>query len=396
MKILFVIEKFWPNQTPITNNLNPVIKKMLDKKIRIDVITYRQNDDLVNFENIDGVNIYRIDDIYNIIKKASLIKKIFLRVHRKLFLEYLFVKKGREILKKNKYDIVIAFSYPFIMEKYANKITTNTKSVFLSYQFDPYYNNILIKNSNNNNVLKEEIVVLSNATKIFLPPIDYELNMKNNWFPQTIKNKYVEMPFALLREPIESYQNPLIKNTDHLNFVYAGALYDNVRNPFPIIDFFTQINIKYRLHLYYISEEKISEQLLLREKEINGDLLLYRNYPKETCDNALFFSDIIINIGNNILNQTPSKIYEMISYGKPIVNFYTLDGDTSKKMLDKYPLKINIKLPFTEESIKQFEDFCLKNKNERISYEAVTKYYETADQVVDRFIKEIERINENK
>jgi len=50
-------------------------------------------------------------------------------------------------------------------------------------------------------------------------------------------------------------------------------------------------------------------------------------------------SDNLIAVGNNDCNQVPSKIFEYMSFGKPIVYFYS-DDDVNVKILKKYPIAL--------------------------------------------------------
>ena len=117
------------------------------------------------------------------------------------------------------------------------------------------------------------------------------------------------------------------------------------------------------------------------------------NKTKEECDNALKNSNIIINIGNQIANQTPSKVFEYISLGKPIINFYNIDNDTSKKVLDKYPLVLNIYKDFNNEDKKLFEAFCELNKDKYLTFEEIKDKYKTGEEIAKEFIREVNNCN---
>ena len=46
--------------------------------------------------------------------------------------------------------------------------------------------------------------------------------------------------------------------------------------------------------------------------------------------------------GNKVDNQVPSKIFDYISLGKPIINVYTSEKDPALEYLKQYPLALNI------------------------------------------------------
>ena len=68
----------------------------------------------------------------------------------------------------------------------------------------------------------------------------------------------------------------------------------------------------------------------------------YHNLPLAECLGIMCHADILINLGNKSTNQTPSKVFDYIGTGNPIVNFHSLPDDTSKFYLEKYPMKLNI------------------------------------------------------
>lgn len=79
--------------------------------------------------------------------------------------------------------------------------------------------------------------------------------------------------------------------------------------------------------------------------------------------------DILINIGNNFSLQIPSKMLELFSTGRPIINFYQLK-DVHYAMVEKYPLGINIG-PDDADAVERVSEFCKQMKGKRLSFEEV-------------------------
>ena len=154
-RILFIIDKFYPQKTAITNCLESIFEELKNQKIIVDVLTYKQDKNLKNNELINDINIFRVNDYYNMSNNVFF-KKTVLRIYRKLFFKRKMIKEGKKLLKRNKYDDVIACSYPFLMEEIAYEITKNTKCFFISYQFDPYANNRILNEKDKNKRLKKK------------------------------------------------------------------------------------------------------------------------------------------------------------------------------------------------------------------------------------------------
>lgn len=405
-KVLFILHEYYPYGSAITNCIDPIIQEMKKKNIEVSIITRRTQRIIKKFEIIDNVKVYRINDYFtmnnSIIENSkSKIRTCYHRLIRKIIWNYKtiikkdndgYLNKERTIKLinkhlKNNFDTIISCSYPFKTHRIAYEIKKeNNKIVWVAYQFDPHSLNCTLDENKIEQRMNEEIKILSNADKIFLPMDNYEQNIKTEL--NVLKEKYYPIDFPLIKEKRnnnKSKKNKLIK------FAFTGTLYDNIRLPYNMLDFFRNIEFDYELNLCYITSTKISNKLKDYKKVFGKKLILNENLSKEKCDEIIDSSNIIINIGNEISNQTPSKVFEYVSYGKPIINFYSIKEDTSKKVLEKYPLKLNIYKDFTKEDMDKFNDFCNKNFNKILSFKEATKNYKTAEQVADEFIREVNK-----
>ena len=389
-RVLFVLEKFYPYNSANLNCLNPIFEEMKTQNIEIDVLTFRQNKLDKNFEIYNGINIFRVNDYYHL-SNIAFFKKTILRISRKFLFKFKMIFNGKKLLKQKKYDCVIACSYPFLMEEIACGITKNTKCAFISYQLDPFYNNNVLGQLNKEKRLELELETLKNADKVFLPPENFSENMQTKL--SVLENKYYPIDFPLIKEKNNKTIN---SSSDEVNFVFTGTFYKDIRTPYVMLDFFKNIKFDYIINLYYISDDDIENKLQVYQKEFEDKLKLHRNKSKEECDKALEKANIIINIGNKISNQTPSKIFEYISLGKPILNFYSTKNDSSKKALDRYPLVLNIFNDFNKQDILSFNQFCKKNRNKILTFKEATKNYKTASEIAKEFIKEVSDCCENK
>lgn len=276
------------------------------------------------------------------------------------------------------------------MEEIACKIAKNTKASFVSYQLDPFYNNSVLGNQGKQKRLKTEINVLKHADKVFLPFENYDENMQCGL--KVLKDKYYPIDFALIKEKTVAKPKP----SNKISFVFTGTFYKDIRTPYAMLDFFKNADFNFNIDLYYIADENIEARLLQYQKEFDGKLNLYRGKTKDECDKALENANIILNIGNKISNQTPSKVYEYISMGKPVINFHSIKNDTSKRALAKYPLVLNVFEEYTDNDVKDFKEFCIKNKDTVLTFDEVTQKYKTAFEIAKEFINEVEKCCANK
>ena len=54
-------------------------------------------------------------------------------------------------------------------------------------------------------------------------------------------------------------------------------------------------------------------------------------------------ADVLINIGSSVDTMVPSKIFEYMATGKPIISFFRHDTEPSIHYLGHYPLTLLIK-----------------------------------------------------
>ena len=104
---------------------------------------------------------------------------------------------------------------------------------------------------------------------------------------------------------------------------------------------------------------------------------------------------ILINIGNTVRNQLPSKIIDYIATGKPIINLSQIEECSSKKILStyRYSLDVNVKqIIKKKENIAKFVKEC---KGKRIPWNEIQYQYKeySPDYVGARITKILEAID---
>ena len=98
--------------------------------------------------------------------------------------------------------------------------------------------------------------------------------------------------------------------------------------------------------------------------------------------------DILLNVGNACTNQMPSKMLELLSTGRPILNFY-YNKDSQYEMIEKYPLGLNVGIDDAN-VVEKVGDFCNKMKGKQISYDEVKSLYPEC--VIDEQLNILEKI----
>jgi hypothetical protein len=93
---------------------------------------------------------------------------------------------------------------------------------------------------------------------------------------------------------------------------------------------------------------------------------------------AMHHSDFLINIGNTTFYQLPSKVAEYLASQKPIINFSSIENDSSKKLLVGFQdtLNINSVTDIYSENEQKLLSFCndLKQKDNSLVFRDIKRF----------------------
>lgn len=176
---------------------------------------------------------------------------------------------------------------------------------------------------------------------------------------KTFKMKYVlsEIPYTVIRKEND--------RSDKIELVYAGMFLRDKRNPKHCLNILSQIhNITLDMFVNYSNCNDIVTKYLSLSIRLHP--AVSRERYNEILTNEF---DVLINLGNNVKLQIPSKMMELLSTGRPIINFYQLK-DVHYAMIEKYPLGINIG-PNDADAVERVSEFCKQMKGKRLSFEEV-------------------------
>ena len=139
----------------------------------------------------------------------------------------------------------------------------------------------------------------------------------------------------------------LAKNYYEISLMFAGNLVNPVRKPdiflswvFGLLVAWNGREPKMFFDVYGDSALDLQKYLPM-EKSLQG-LRLHGQVPKADAVYAMKRADILINCGNITDYQLPSKIYEYMATGKPIINFILNPKDPSLYAMKNYPSVFNV------------------------------------------------------
>jgi len=213
-----------------------------------------------------------------------------------------------------------------------------------------------------------EQALIRNADRIYALPTVYR-NLSDK-YPDA-QDKLILTEHPMLRD----LGVPLTMSDDGIDrFVYAGALDRTTRNPTYMLDLFQHlvagVTLDFDLYSYGNCEALIREQRYASFVRANG-----RVSPDEAIE-AMQHADFLVTQGNDSDDVTPSKLFDCMSTGRPIIHFCYRDSDPYIKYLARYGLGHTVRIGSDiVESASSLRDFMDSSRGARIDFMSLSRAF---------------------
>lgn len=385
MKVLFVAYNYLPNIDANVRIVSNICKHLTHCGVDVSILTYLSDRSLPCEEVIENQQIYRV--------KMSFFARVIRRLKRLFIAEASYIdsaieKKVTRLVAENNMDIVVPVSQSIeCVGSVLAVVRKNPDIKFMPYFLDPFSTSPF-NLSRKARETRLEAEIYERCVKTVLTNEMYEENKENSFKNYLQKMEPLSFPNVqkLCSTPAE---DDIVFDKRYINCVYVGFLYSDIRSTkffFGLLKSCGNNDIVFHL----IGGRDGLDADLEDAKHILGKrLIIHGKVSGQAAVNALLNADVLINIGNNVTNMVPSKIFEYISAGKPIVNTYKSPGCPTLKYTEKYPLCLDLleNQDISDGLVEEFEKFCVENKEKSMSYEYVEALYaeHTVESVGMRF-----------
>ena len=305
-------------------------------------------------------------------------------------------KRLRALCLENEYDWIVSVAYPFTNHLMAARWTPeSTRLAF--YNLDPYWNNGTYPLQLAAARAAEEADIYQKADCIFCTP--EQLPDYQGPAFQKVADKVHPLPYPKLIEPKRQENCPIQFDPECINLLYLGTVYGDIRKPEVLFRLFEQaLRKEPRLRLYVIGKKfgAAADQYLTEySRKLGNALICGHPIPPEQTTDLLLRADILVNMGNTVHNQMPSKLVEYIATGKPILNVSVDENCNTIPVLKRYPFCCQVFERDREDTDTVFRlvDFCRKMKNKRIPWDEILAIYSEMrlEQVAKTFLSELQQ-----
>lgn len=355
MKVLFIVQSFLPYGGAVNHLLINLIESNAFKKNEIlcDVLTLKNQYTDKDAEMISGISIYRLENEYayqvtnakQMLSSLRGVKVCANKCFRKIVpskigeLDQRMVKRIVRFLLKNaqNYDVIVSVSGRVEMVEgyrvFAEANRCIDKGVL--YQVDPMADNQAFDIRVKKSMEKLEREIYRKFGYVLTTPILYKDNFAHG-YPM---DRVCGIEFPMIQPVVEDLKP--IQKSDRIKCLFSGYLHHKLRSPEYTLKLFSCIQREdITLNIVGKGYEELVDQYqkYAPEGRIIRSGLLMPDEVKQYQDEA----DILVNIGNSCTNMVPSKIFEYINTGKPILNICKNHNCPSLDYLDRYPLILTL------------------------------------------------------
>lgn len=185
---------------------------------------------------------------------------------------------------------------------------------------------------------------------------------------------FLDIPTLLIPEPEVQTEYLGLLRDNAINIVYSGVLATKQRNPLPIIRLLNQCRDVESINLVFFSKGA-EAALTAAIKEFKGTIIRHDYIPIRELHTIYRHADYLLNISHTNPNMVPSKLFEYISYGKPIISAFVTNGDAAQKCITRYPEGISIDLKNEEKDNVALLDEFLDKKHNKVLFDTVKESF---------------------
>ena len=385
--VLFILDYYLPNASANGICVSKVVEEFINKEMNISLLCFHdkaRKQNPIHCEKCNREFIYEIarpHSNYRFRKIKYYLKWIFQK--KQLPSEntdtvHAMLEKAEEIITQKQIDTVICTHLPVESITVGVKLKEKFPSLHLvAYMLDSLSGGILPRllptSFCRNKKIAWDNKMLSHFDQIVLMESSREhhatYTANANWFKNA---HFLDVP-ALYNNNSFKAENPQKKE---ITIVFVGTMGQGIRTPYALLKVLSYIkNVSIR---FVVAGRSTCENLLESlAPNCSVKLDILGELPYQRAQDILNDADFLVNLGNVNPNLVPSKIFEYMSCGKPIISTYTSDMDSSIPYLKQYPsvFLIDERKTDFDEIAKQLSKFITENQNNNIPYENIEQCF---------------------
>ncbi len=304
------------------------------------------------------------------------------------------IKQGKTIIRERNIDRVISVGLPFTAHLIGQAIKETNPTVWWQMDIqDPFcYSKEFWVNNHDRYADKNvdaERKAFSICDKVTVTNTVAQARYAE-LFPLHTAKIEVTTPLFAFPEIVESDENKFYKmylyaRKTHLT--YAGSFYNGVRSIEPFLKFLTYMlelepSLFNEIQFHFVGQMDAGTMKLIDAyPEVRRWFVLHGFKNRDQTMAALQQTDLVMNFGNSTDYHLPSKVVDYLYLNKPLVNFVSIDNDSTKAFLADKSLSVS-HVPISKDlasAMQLFKSFLTSAPSEvELNPKAIAEYTPSA------------------
>lgn len=382
--ILFMLDYYLPNASANGVCAEGLIHEFAKNGVNVSVLSIADKD---SFSESGNIKYYtakkpvlkkknpRIDD--TVFYLRWLLPSRYPLTERKEFTE-LFTQNGREIIRRDNIDTVVCIHFPAETLIAAQQLKKEFPNVnFVAYMLDSmsggHMPRFLPQKITRSKAARWENRLFRICDKIILTETSKKHHLDNsittNWI---CKAAFLGVPLLIEKQT----QNKIEKN-GKIRISFCGLLDYPYRNVFKMIDIVKKMHTNVEFVL--VGKSNVADKLSAISAE--DERIIYKGQvPHSEVEKIILSSDILMNYGVKTPSAISGKIFEYMSYAKPIITTYSIDNEACLPYMEKYPLALTIdeRIDDVEAQAHIVDEFITESLDKKLDYATVEDIFYTS------------------
>lgn len=359
-KILVITGSFYPTFSPPGLVLARLLKTV-SRQCDITVITQRRGrHDLGREFEYAGMKVYEVSDWFadrliaggpftRVWKLIYRVLSFFRGNKLSMFNPSKTVRLAKRLCKEGDFKKMITMGFPFESHVVGLKIKRSFPEInWATYSTDTYHKHFMFSKKVSSirqflntvyfcGACRAEVSAYRNADNMFLAP---ELK---GWFDDIRGldcSKIKKVGYALyIPNQIHHRQS----SQKLIKLVFAGTFYDDIRNPEPFVRIMPEIICLLptaEFH-FYLTTSNCTTGISRLMDVYPSNVFIHKPVSSDMLEHIYSDADILLNFSNDAAQFAPSKCFEYIASGKPILDVRYANRECSP-VLKRHPMCLSI------------------------------------------------------
>lgn len=170
--------------------------------------------------------------------------------------------------------------------------------------------------------------------------------------------------------------------------VFCGTLYPGLREPGGLLALFEALGGDWTLTMAGGGWQAFDDVRRRAEAALGGRLRITGPVPPAEARALELGAGVLVSIGNTASNQVPSKLFEYVAAGKPVLHLSAGDGDAALPYLARWPLALCLTPDAPDAMAARLRPWLQANAGRQLPFAEAARLYPdfTPEAVAERFL----------